>query len=460
MKARLAAVVVCMLAGAAAAQPARLAPGEAAMGPREAEAPTVELLTFGVGARIFEKYGHAAICLRYHDPRNQPVCFNYGVTSFGDGPILIWRFLRSEQKFWAEPTPWGVPWLAAHGRPRGIIGFYSWEDRDIWRQVLPLTPAQAREIERRVWDSLREDRRFYYYDHFFDNCTTRLRDMLDEVTGGALRSGTDVAYPMTFRELGRRGLAELPPLLVLTDFIIGRQADQRPTLWEAMFHPEVFRQVIAQRLGAPAELVYKRGGPAFPVEGSSGRPVMLLIGLVFALPLLVARGLGRLGRRVVGRLGLGAATLPLTGGMTLGLAAVCIWIGWRAGAPVIGAVGALLVLGVIAMSERAAVIFATVHLVLWGLVIYTLAALSPIESIRWNEVLLVLMPFDLVLPFLGDARRRRYAQLRVAGLLLVSLLCAIGVLAQPLWVPILVAFMPLAVLAFDLPRVLFGDPAR
>jgi hypothetical protein len=57
--------------------------------------------------------------------------------------------------------------------------------------------------------------------------------------------------------------------------------------------------------------------------------------------------------------------------------------------------------------------------------------------------------------------RRRYAQVRVALLLGVSLLGAVGVLVQPLWVPILVAFMPLAVLAFDLPRVLFGarDPA-
>ncbi|HWU85992.1 MAG TPA: DUF4105 domain-containing protein, partial [Kofleriaceae bacterium] len=257
-------LLVGTAAGGAAAQPARLAlpagPGDAPLGPREAEPPIVEVLTFGVGERIFEKYGHAAICLRYHDPRNQPICFNYGVTSFDDGPILIWRFLRSEQRFWAEPTAWGEPWTPGHGRPRGMIGFYTREDRDIWSQQLPLTGEQARAIEARIWDSLREDRRYYAYDHFRDNCTTRLRDMIDEVTGGTLRAGSDAPYPMTFRELGRRGLAELPPLLVLSDFVMGRQLEDVPTLWEAMFHPDVLRRALELRLGAAPRRIYQRRG--------------------------------------------------------------------------------------------------------------------------------------------------------------------------------------------------------
>ena len=99
MRRGLAVLLVCATAGTAGAG---ASPPPKPLGPREAEPPIIELLTFGVGDRIFERYGHAAICLRYHDPRNPPVCFNYGVTSFGDGPILIWRFLRGEQRFWVE----------------------------------------------------------------------------------------------------------------------------------------------------------------------------------------------------------------------------------------------------------------------------------------------------------------------------------------------------------------------
>jgi hypothetical protein len=262
---------------------------------------------------------------------------------------------------------------------------------------------------------------------------------------------------MTFRELGRRGLAGLPPLLVLSDFMMGRQLEDTPTVWDAMFHPDELRRALEVRLGAVPRLIYQRQGPSFPTEGSSGRLPMLAIGLVFALPLLVARGLSQLVRRVAARLGLGRAAVALIGGMSIALGGVCLWIGWTTGAPVVMALGVLLVLGVIATSERAALIFATSHLVLWGAAIYTLVTISPIPGVRWNEVVLVLMPFDLVLPLLGGARRRRYAQLRIAGLMLVSVLRGVGVLVQPLWVPILVAFMPLAVVAFDLPAVLFGE---
>ena len=69
MKARAPAIAVLTAvlaaAGAARAQPAHLAPGEVPSGAIEPEPPVVELLTFGIGARIFEKFGHAAICLRY-----------------------------------------------------------------------------------------------------------------------------------------------------------------------------------------------------------------------------------------------------------------------------------------------------------------------------------------------------------------------------------------------------------
>ena len=57
------------------------------------------------------------------------------------------------------------------------------------------------------------------------------------------------------------------------------------------------------------------------------------------------------------------------------------------------------------------------------------------------------VPFDVALPFLGAAQRRRYAAVRVAGLALVSLACATGLFAQPLWVPIATAIVPLVSLA-------------
>lgn len=352
--------------------------------------PQVILLTFGVGARIFEKFGHAAVCLSYPETGREPVCFNYGVTNFNEGSAMIWNFLRTKQVFWVDPESWS-----------DMISFYEEEDRDIYEQVLPLTPEQARTFEKGILTSLEEAHRYYHYDHFFDNCTTRLRDMIDNVTSGKLRGGSDVAYPLTFRQLGYRGLSELPPLLALADFVIGRQTDDTPTLWQAMFHPNVLRERVANTLGVQPQLIYKRHGRAFPTSGSLWRWQMLAIALVFTVPLVIAT--------------------------------------WRR------------------RFQRVAVGWATFYLVFWGLLIWGLAIVSSIPGVRWNENILVLMPLDIVLPFLAIERRRRYARVRVAGLLLASALCAVGLLHQPLWIPILSALLPLSVIAFD--QKIAPDPA-
>jgi uncharacterized protein DUF4105 len=376
---RKAAVALLLLAATlpANAQPARLDPSElAAM--QGADVPDVIVLTFGVGERIFEKFGHAAICLHWRNTGREPVCFNYGVTNFSAGSELVWGFLRGEQKFWLDPERWGA-----------TVAFYEYEDRDIWEQTLPLTPEQARAFETKLLGDLDEHHRYYVYDHFFDNCTTRLRDMIDAITGGKLRTGTDVAYAMTFREMGRRGLTEEPELLALTDFLVGRQLDDHPTLWNAMFYPAVLREQLRVHFGAEPTLIYQRKGPPFQTSASfGGRFGMLALAAAFALPLVLAA--------------------------------------WRR------------------RFERLALSWAALYLGLWGLALWSLVVVSTIPGLRWNEAALVLVPLDFLLPFLSPRHRHAYAKWRVIELLAVSVLCAIGVLHQPLWIPILTAIVPLA----------------
>jgi hypothetical protein len=373
--------LIVLACGVAHAQPTPLLPSQIFPGPVEDEPPDVELLTFGVGDLIFEKFGHAAICLRYHNPEFLPVCFNYGATDFHAGSILIWRFMRSEQIFWVEPEALG-----------SVVGFYTYEDRDIWVQTLPLDGTQKRAIEAKLWSDWDEKNRYYVYDHFFDNCTTRIRDIIDNATLGKLKANSNEPYPLTFRQLGARGLASAEPLVALTDFMIGRTLDEHPTVWEAMFHPEVLRREVTLRLGVEPKLIYKRNGPEFPHQGGTGRWLFLLLIVVFTLPLVIAR--------------------------------------WKQ------------------RFERAALAWAMLYPGLWGLVIWSLVVLSSIPGVRWNEAVLVMVPFDLALPFLGETRRRKYARVRVVMLLAISALCAIGILHQPLWVPILTAIVPLAVVGF------------
>jgi len=382
--------LLLLVCGVAHAQPVQLGMDHAFAGPVEDEPPDVELVTLGVGDRIFEKFGHAAICLRYHDPSLIPVCFNYGVTDFDAGATLVYRFLRNDQRFWVEAESMG-----------SLVGFYTWEDRDIWVQTIPLSAVGKRAIEAKLWSDTEEANKYYLYDHFFDNCTTRIRDMIDRASGGVLSKGADEAFPLTFRDLGARGLASAEPLVAIADFVLGRALDATPTLYQAMFSPDVLRREVTLRFKAEPRLVYKRVGPEFPHQGGTGRWKFILVAALFSVILLIAQ--------------------------------------WRR------------------RFERFALIAATSYLALWGVIIWALVIGSSLPGIRWNEVAFVLMPFDLALPFLSVVRRRKYAQVRVVMLLAVSAMAAVGVFHQPLWVPILTAIMPLAVIAFDLPRVRSPD---
>ena len=72
-------------------------------------------------------------------------------------------------------------------------------------------------------------------------------------------------------------------------------------------------------------------------------------------------------------------------------------------------------------------------------------------GIEIDEAMFLFVPTDVALLFLGATRRRQYARIRVGMIAAVSALCVVGVFKQPLWVPALTLFLPMALLAFDLP---------
>ncbi|HEU5059802.1 MAG TPA: DUF4105 domain-containing protein [Kofleriaceae bacterium] len=344
------------------------------------DAPIVELYTMGQGDLMFEKFGHAALCIRYPRAPRRTRCYNYGSTDFDSVVPLFWGFLRGRSVFW----------VSVSSRAR-MLEHYREADRTIWRQVLALPPAQAAALADALARDSREENRYYDYHHYRDNCSTRLRDHLDRATGGALSAAArETSRHGSYREISRSGFAADTGLLLASDLILGREADRRPDNYEAMFLPDVLRAEVEARLGAAPELVYTRRGPPFPADpGLGGRWLWLLLAALFAAPLALSRAL---------------------------------WGGRR---------------------ERAAIAAGVIPLALLGLVLWTLAIASPLPEVRWNEALLVFMPLDLVLVFGGPELRRRYARARAGELVLVSLLRALGILRQPLW---LLVAVPLGVM--------------
>jgi hypothetical protein len=329
--------------------------------------PVIELWTMGQGEDVFERFGHAALCV-YEAAGEESRCYNYGATTLFDDPLdLVVKFVRHQAPFTVSITS-----------AERMYASYARADRTIYRQVLPLTPAQAEALVERLRVDEGPPRLSYMYDHFADNCTTRVRDHIDAVTGGALRRGNDVPLGPPLRALVRAGFSADWYYLTFTEVMLGRHMDTYPTRWEAMFHPDHLRLAVWERFGAEPRIVLERTGRPLTVTATGGQRLLALVGFVLAAVagLGVASGL-RVTRRLV---------LILTG----------------------------LVLGSLAV------------------VVHAVAIYCLLPDLRWNENLLVFLPTDLALVFLGGRALRWYLNARLALLALVALAALVGVLVQPL----------------------------
>ena len=203
--------------------PAREVPPATATGPGSQL--TVTLITFGVGEAVWERFGHNALWI--HDAGSgQDVAYNWGVFAF-DAPDFYKRFLVGDPRYWMEGED-----------AYAMISAYHNAGRPITLQTLNLTPAQALALRDFVERNALEENKYYRYDYFRDNCSTRLRDALDRVLTGALRRATDtIQTTLTYRGESVRLTEGDVPVQTGIEIALGRGADTPLTAWESFFIP-------------------------------------------------------------------------------------------------------------------------------------------------------------------------------------------------------------------------------
>ncbi len=185
----------------------------------------VSLITIDYGDAIWQNFGHNAI--RIHDSANgTDIAYNYGMFDF-DEPGFLGRFLKGTMRYWMQDLDFGR-----------MVAYYQTENRSVVEQELRLTPAQRVELRRFLeWNVLPENR-YYVYDYFRDNCSTRVRDALDRVLEGALRnqlSGPSSA--LTFRDEALRLTSKNLPIYAGIDLGLGPATDIPLTAWDEGFIP-------------------------------------------------------------------------------------------------------------------------------------------------------------------------------------------------------------------------------
>jgi hypothetical protein len=348
-----------------------------------AAAPKVELLTMGEGNDLFARYGHSVVCLR--EGETKPArCFDYGVPNGRSEFDVAWNAVRGVATF-----------IPVDAEEPNVIAFFKDQGRSVERQKLPLTDAEAERLAA-LLDRDVQEKRAYAYHPYYANCTTMIRDRIDEATNGRLRPGRSLPVAVRFRDLAEEGHTGHAGELLLMAITLGAPNERLPTSWEAMFLPRILKEAVTERFDAQPERVEERLWTNLPASRAAGRVLLFVIAfaLVFAVRLLGWRGRPRAARFLVG--------------------------------------GVLGTLGTIAWAASA--------LVVW-------------PEIQRNWALLLLFPFDFAIPFLAPRKLAIYGKVRITMAVALAVLELAGVVSQPMLPIAALVFMPLVALLREKSRV-------
>jgi hypothetical protein len=192
----------------------------------------ISLLTIGPGPIFFERFGHNAIVVRDTES-GDAVAYNYGVFDF------------EQDDFFANFANGTMQYQIIADDLDEDIAVYRDENRTITEQSLAFTPEQAARLDDFLRWNAEPEHRFYRYDYYESNCSTRVRDALDEALGGAIRHVTEGrSRGYTYRMDSLRLMAADPALMLAIDLGLGPYADQRVDFWQESFVPAVLAQAL------------------------------------------------------------------------------------------------------------------------------------------------------------------------------------------------------------------------
>jgi hypothetical protein len=194
----------------------------------------VSLVTFGPGEVYWERFGHNAIRIRDR-VSGESGDINYGVFDFSDSAFLR-NFARGHMRYMID-----IGSSAINQQDYVDTG------RSVLEQRLALTPVQAAALRAFLLWNLQPEHVSYDYDYLTSNCSTRIRDALDTVLGGALkRALSGRPAPMTYRQQIDRSMSAQPWLMLLMDLGLGPSADRPLNEWQESFLPEVLAREMRQ----------------------------------------------------------------------------------------------------------------------------------------------------------------------------------------------------------------------
>ena len=154
---------------------------------------TISLLTIAPGDELYSTFGHSGI--RIKDPMEGiDLVYNYGAFNFSTQGFYI-KFLRG-----TLPYKISLNYFDSELNGEGPYPGWNQEKRLVQEQVLNLSGKQKQGVADFLAKNYLPENREYAYKFFYDNCSSRLRDVLKTVCGDSLSFQSNVHADSSYRQ--------------------------------------------------------------------------------------------------------------------------------------------------------------------------------------------------------------------------------------------------------------------
>lgn len=206
----------------------------------------VYLLTCGTGTETYSIYGHSALRIVYPE-KNRDLVYNWGVFDF-ETPNFAWKFAKGRLDYMLAVEPM-----------QNFLQIYFYEKRFVLSQRLNLLPAEIATLVSLINENLLPGNVKYRYDFFYDDCSTRIRDIIEKSVGGKLLYPPDTGGKNpTFRDMVGKYQDPFPWLKFGIDLLMGATTDKDASFRDRMFLPVDMQKELS-------ESVVNRDGKMIPL---------------------------------------------------------------------------------------------------------------------------------------------------------------------------------------------------
>jgi hypothetical protein len=228
------------------------------------------LLTCGPGTETYSIYGHSAVRVVISSI-NFDAAYNWGLFDFST-KNFAWKFAKGR-----------LDYMVGAERTDSFLKSYLYEERYVYSQRMNLNSRELRILISLINENVKPENAKYRYDFFYDDCSTRIRDLIEKAVGENLKYPLeDPGKKPTFRDMVAKYQSPYPWYRFGVDLIMGSSSDKEANFHDRMFLPvDMMEELSKTRIRRDDKMIPLLQNPVTLVDFN---PIVVKPGLLLSPP--------------------------------------------------------------------------------------------------------------------------------------------------------------------------------